>query len=171
MTIKSGDTITADEWVKRGPLALPVSRVQHEARFQAQVLELAKAYNWAAYHTWNSQHSAQGFPDLELSRCDPHRIIKAELKHTGRKPTTEQVAWLNLYSRIGHPIEPYLWYPSHLDAIAEILKPEWKPNDADPLVSGLWTIHHQQVTVYRMPAQARRQARRSSRNANSTRPR
>ncbi|MEW6583441.1 MAG: VRR-NUC domain-containing protein, partial [Actinomycetota bacterium] len=49
-----------------------------EAAFQDQVVDLARLRGWLVYHTFDSRHSAAGFPDLILARGD--RLVAAELK-------------------------------------------------------------------------------------------
>lgn len=136
-------------------------REQREGVFQATILEAAKLYGWARYHTYDSRHSVAGYPDLELVRYDPYpRLIKAELKDTGRRPTVEQIEWLNLYAQVGAPVEVYLWYPTHLDRIVdEILKPEFDSEHcekhADPSLFGLWTLDTQRLKMRAVRAKAR----------------
>lgn len=53
------------------------------------------------YHTWNSQHSAKGFPDLVAARLRDGCItlLFAELKRWNAEPTTEQLRWLQRLDR------------------------------------------------------------------------
>ncbi len=39
-----------------------------EKEWQDQVIKLATRLGWMCYHTWNSQHSAKGFPDTVMIR-------------------------------------------------------------------------------------------------------
>jgi hypothetical protein len=88
-----------------------------ERRFQTQVLELARLHHWRAYHTWNSMHSAGGFPDLVLVRRG--RLIFAELKAERGKLSNDQLNWH--YDLAGCPCETYVWRPSDFDEIARVL--------------------------------------------------
>jgi len=90
-----------------------------EKQFLSQVDYLAKNTGWLTYHTWNSQHSAGGFPDLCMVRGN--RLIFTELKSEVGKVTPEQINWL---CKLGQTIKPevYLWRPSDWDRIVEKLK-------------------------------------------------
>ena len=73
---------------------------QTEAQFQAVVIEYAELHGWRVYHTHDSRRSQAGFPDLTMVRAEP-RLIFAELKSEGGKPTDEQTAWLLDLDRSG----------------------------------------------------------------------
>ncbi|RJO60353.1 MAG: VRR-NUC domain-containing protein [Dehalococcoidia bacterium] len=93
---------------------------QSEESFQDRyVIPLAKMFGWCYYHTHNSRHSAEGFPDLVLVR--PPRIIFAELKAKGKKPTRAQEAWLELLGSVPG-VEVYDWTPDDADRIVTILE-------------------------------------------------
>lgn len=125
-----------------------------EAAFQDQVVALARLYGWLHYHTHDSRRSAPGFPDLVLARAP--RLIFAELKtETGRR-TSEQDRWLDALHQIATAldlqamrpgelvyaparIEVYLWRPSDLQAIAELLA----GNDIDPAIGQAYAADRQ----------------------------
>lgn len=90
-----------------------------ENLFLQAVRDIAELLGWKCYHTWNSIHSPAGFPDLVLVR--PPRIIFAELKLRGRKPTPAQQDWLNLLGECPQ-VEVYLWTPEDWDSIVEVLR-------------------------------------------------
>lgn len=92
-----------------------------ERAWTKQVVELATLLGWRRYHTWRSKHSAAGWPDEALCR---DRLILAELKMQGKKPSAVQVEWLDALARAGS--EAYLWWPSDLEEIARILGKPWK---------------------------------------------
>ena len=72
------------------------------------------AYGW---RTPGSGSMAEGWPDLTLVRRD--RLIFAELKsETGRVEDTQRRV-LEVLSRVG---ETYVWRPSQLASIAELLR-------------------------------------------------
>lgn len=96
-----------------------------EAQFLRQVRELAKMLGWAFYHPFLSKWSERGWPDVTLVK--PPRMILAELKGEGRKPTESQRHWLDLLKQVPG-IEVYLWYPEDLEEIAEILRGERRWN-------------------------------------------
>ena len=80
-----------------------------ERALQAAVMRQAKLLGWHCFHTWNSQHSEGGFPDLLLLKGE--RCVVAELKREDKKPTTKQAIWLLEFETAG--IEAYWWRPSN----------------------------------------------------------
>ena len=91
-----------------------------EANFLNQVTEAATYLGWRTYHTWQSKHSAVGFPDLVMVR--PPRVIFAELKSAKGKLTPPQRDWVrDLYDCTG--VACYIWRPEDWDAIVAILVP------------------------------------------------
>jgi hypothetical protein len=93
--------------------------VQPENDFLRQVVALAELWGWAVYHTWRSQHSQAGFPDLVL--CKPPRLVFAELKREYRgRASPRQAVWLSLL-RACPGVESYLWKPSHWPQIERVL--------------------------------------------------
>ncbi len=112
-----------------------------EAEFQRQVLDLARLFRWTVAHFRPAQTSrgwrtpvaadGKGFPDLVLVRQyvpdfrngdgpKRNRLIFAELKTEKAKATDEQEWWLDLLRRTC--AEVYLWRPSDIDRIAEVLR-------------------------------------------------
>ncbi len=92
---------------------------QSEKSLQAQVIELLQLFDWRYYHTWRSTHSPAGYPDLTCVR--PPRLIFAELKAEKGRLTGAQDEWLGDLGLVPG-IEVYLWRPSDLDRIVEILR-------------------------------------------------
>ena len=90
--------------------------VESEKEFDASVRQLAQMLGWRRYHTYDSRRSEPGFPDLVLVR---DRIIFAELKSEKGKVTARQEAWIAALRTAG--AEVYVWRPSDMDAIAEVL--------------------------------------------------
>lgn len=90
-----------------------------EARFLAQVRRLAHTYGWETYHTYRSDKSELGFPDLVL--CNGHEVLIVELKTTRGKLTMPQQQWLSLLSHAG--VETHVWRPQDWPAIAKRLTP------------------------------------------------
>jgi len=77
------------------------------------------------YHTLRSRGSQSGFPDRVLIHGE--RVIFAELKREKRVATalsSEQRRWLDGLARAG--VEAYLWRPSDLEDIGEILARRWR---------------------------------------------
>ncbi len=93
---------------------VPVS----EKGFACQVEQLAKLLGWAVYHSFLSVRSAAGFPDYVLVR--PPRVIFAELKALGRKPTPAQEHWLGMLASCPF-VEVFLWSPVDWDRIQQTL--------------------------------------------------
>jgi hypothetical protein len=89
-----------------------------ERVFQANVLTLARLYRWAPYHTYRSDRSEAGFPDLVMVR--PPRVVFAELKTEKGKASDAQRGWLELLA-VCPGIETYLWRPSHWEEIVMAL--------------------------------------------------
>ena len=88
-----------------------------EKEFDKQVRELSDIYGWKRYHTYRSKHSPAGFPDLVLVRDG--RLIFAELKSEMGRLTPAQGEWLTALRQAG--AEAYVWYPSQLQEIADLL--------------------------------------------------
>ncbi len=95
----------------------PTLSAESEAGFQAKVIKLAKLCKWASYHTYRSDKSVPGFPDLILVRGS--RLVVVELKVGRNKPTTEQAAWLELFRGVCE--EVFVWYPSDWPMIEKTL--------------------------------------------------
>ena len=90
-----------------------------EREFQRTVRELAEAYGWTVFCTWQSKHSPPGELDLRLVR--PPRYVVAELKSERGKLTKEQAETLLLLQACP-ALEVYLWRPSNLTEIERILE-------------------------------------------------
>ena len=90
-----------------------------EKGFQAAVTQLAKIHGWLVYHTYNSRHSAKGFPDLTLVRGP--RCIMAELKSATGRVTPDQKLWLAALGAVPG-VEAALWRPEQWSEIATALK-------------------------------------------------
>lgn len=90
-----------------------------EKQFSQQVVDLAQQLGWRVYRTWTSMHSPKGFPDLTMVRGE--RLIFAELKSEIGKPTEAQTEWLTALMTTGK-VEVYLWRPSQINEIAEVLQ-------------------------------------------------
>lgn len=90
-----------------------------ERDFQRQVLDLAGILGWTAYHPMLSKWSERGWPDLAMVR--PPRLVFAELKSEHGRPTPHQERWLALLGACTG-VEVFLWRPSDLGRIAEVLR-------------------------------------------------
>jgi hypothetical protein len=89
-----------------------------EKEFQQTVLELAAYLGWHCFHVFDSRRSPAGFPDLVMVRG--RRVIFAELKREGEKPTEEQQRWLEALAATD-AVETYLWRPSDWPEIEQAL--------------------------------------------------
>ncbi len=70
-----------------------------EKLFQQQVIDLAKRKGFEfLYHTWRSDHSPAGFPDLILLKCG--RMIVIELKVGKNNLSPEQYFWLLEFTKV-----------------------------------------------------------------------
>ena len=49
-----------------------------ETQLQSAIIELARLTGWLVYHTHDSRHSAKGFPDLCMVRCEEGGLRRAE---------------------------------------------------------------------------------------------
>gem|GEM_PF-1729348 len=91
-----------------------------EAEFQSWIVAYAKDRGWMTYHTHDSRRSTAGFPDLVMVRMTGSaRLIVAELKMPGNKPTEAQRTWLRAFERSG--AEVFTWWPEHVPEIREVL--------------------------------------------------
>lgn len=101
-----------------------------ESEFQRAVLLAAYHNQWKAAHfsrarmpsmRWATPVAADGagFPDLVLIHPGAGRLIVAELKSAGGRPTPAQVAWLEWFRAAGVPA--YLWRPADWPAIVAVL--------------------------------------------------
>jgi hypothetical protein len=108
-----------------------------ERDFQRAVVELARLHGWRVHHTrpslnrrgqWRTPIQGDaGFPDLVLARNG--RIIFAELKRTGERPTQQQHMWLQTLA-LCNGVEVYVWNPDDWVRIVEILgKTSRNPRD------------------------------------------
>lgn len=84
-----------------------------ERHLQDEVIRTAKRFGWERiYHTWRSDHSERGFPDLVMLRGDRQLVV--ELKREGEEPTSDQLAWLEAFAAAG--AETFTWWPHNLSS-------------------------------------------------------
>lgn len=91
-----------------------------EGELLTKVRGLAKALGWLEYHTYRSDRSPSGFPDLVLVK--PGRLIFAELKQHGGKLTHDQEVWLSMLRRSVSGVEVELWRPEDFGRIVITLQ-------------------------------------------------
>lgn len=89
-----------------------------EKDWQEEVLTLARYGGWTLrYHTFDSRHSAAGFPDLVLVRV-PELVI-AELKTDKGRVSPAQQEWLEALAACG--LETHVWRPRDRQAVDQRL--------------------------------------------------
>src|SRR5579863_4723696 len=81
-----------------------------ERNLDDQIRRLAEDLGLLRYHTWNSQRSPSGFPDLVL--IGGSGILFRELKRERYDPTPMQQAWLSALENAGG--DSGVWRPSDL---------------------------------------------------------
>ena len=84
--------------------------VMMERELQDGVRALCAQLKLRQYHTWDSRRSEAGFPDSVIAL--PGEVICAELKREKKRPTADQVWWLDHFTRCGYRC--FLWRPTHL---------------------------------------------------------
>ena len=114
------DTVTVDQYRNLVAADMPENQLQDE------VETIARGLGYLVYHTWNSQHSAAGFPDLMMVNPVSRRLVYAELKSATGKLRPEQAAWLDALDQVAQHINRHL----HVDCVLVCI---WRPSD---LVAG-----------------------------------
>ena len=90
-----------------------------ESQLREQIRDLCKVIGWKFYFTYNSMHSPKGMTDLIL--CRPPRVIFAELKREKTDLKPDQELWRDELKQCPG-IEWYLWKPSMIEQITDILR-------------------------------------------------
>jgi|TARA_R110002020_G_scaffold98571_11_gene234509 hypothetical protein len=118
-----------------------------ERDIQESIRAAAKDFGWSSlnggffYHTWNSQKSEKGFPDIFMSNGSD--LIVAEVKRN--KPhgvlTPEQYNILNILSK--HIALTFLWREDDLQEAYEVLaNPDMKAGNPEcPTVEPISDLH------------------------------
>jgi hypothetical protein len=91
-----------------------------ERDLQRSVEALMKVCGWRYYHTYRSDRSVKGFPDIIAVRGN--RVVVAELKTTKGRLSSDQKEWLSDFEGAG--IEVHIWRPRdwHSGAIERVLR-------------------------------------------------
>jgi hypothetical protein len=97
-----------------------------ETAWQSRVVDYARLNQWRVFHAPDNRPDARGrkqtveagFPDLVLVRTG--RLVFAELKKDGEKPTQAQLDWHWDLGGIGR-VETYVWCPVDWDTVQTIL--------------------------------------------------
>lgn len=90
-----------------------------EKAWQSHVLQIAAAYNWESYHTYDSRRSQPGWPDLAL--CRPPVLWLPELKTEHGRVRPEQRFWQDLLGQVTE-VRVGIWRPSMRHDIVELLR-------------------------------------------------
>lgn len=96
-----------------------------ERQMSEWVRKAAQVTGYLAYHTWNSMHSAPGFPDWCLVHPKRHRIIFIELKTATGKVTVKQAEWIEALTDVAAAtdrVKVWIVRPDDLDDLFEELK-------------------------------------------------
>ena len=106
---------------KKETMSIRDAEITNEKDFTSRVIYEAHLAGWdLAYHTFDSRHSAKGFPDPVLLR--PPRIIFVELKMGKRKLSPPQEEWIAQLKEVP-TIEAYVWrYPADVETILKVLE-------------------------------------------------
>ncbi len=93
---------------------------ERESEFQRRVEKLAKEHGWMCYHTYDSQKSEPGYPDLHFVHTERGESFFVELKTATGRASQPQVKWLLALQKVGHTV--YLWSPNDWDEIERVLR-------------------------------------------------
>lgn len=92
----------------------------NEKAFVQAIKDAAEDLGYLTYHTWDSRHSAAGFPDLVLTKHGCLAFI--ECKMPGNKPSPAQKKWLDWLELIpSHNVHVLTLYPAGYDAFIDWL--------------------------------------------------
>lgn len=69
-----------------------------ERDFQQAVMDLLKLRGWIAYHTFRSDRSEPGFPDIVALRNG--KLLALELKSAKGRLTQSQIRWLDQFAKV-----------------------------------------------------------------------
>ena len=92
-----------------------------EADLQEAIRQAALYQGWLCYHTHDSRHSAQGFPDLCLVHPRTGKLIFWEAKATTGRVSAEQNEWLDALRTVTAPPLVEVIRPADLDRCLEVL--------------------------------------------------
>ena len=119
--------------------------IRTEADWTAWVIAEARRSGWIAAHfrpartasgSWSTpvQGDGKGYPDITAAH--PNRPpLFAELKMPGKKPTREQVRWLDTLAADPR-VSVAVWYPTDIEEIRWWLS--WDGVDAAAPLPGRW---------------------------------
>jgi len=94
----------------------PPEEALSEKQWMWRVIAYAESRGWAYYHVYDATMAPPGWPDLVLVR---DRVVYAELKMKGRKPTRDQQTWIDRFRKAGQ--EVHVWRPDDWDEVRKAL--------------------------------------------------
>ncbi len=104
-----------------------------EAELQSNIIEAGTKLGWSHYHTWRSEKSDPGYPDLTLVSVSHCRVIWIECKSEKGDISPEQTHWHDMLAACDQEI--YVVRPVHWpDEVLEILTLSSKPSKAQRMV-------------------------------------
>lgn len=93
----------------------------YEASLQNSISQAASLHRWpCVYHTYDSRHSSEGFPDLIIAGYG--RLIAWELKAQGENPDDDQERWIDTLSKVEGPPIVEVIRPQDLDRCLALLQ-------------------------------------------------
>lgn len=105
--VRQGDTIDAAK----------LRLLWSESVFQREVIRLAEAHGWKAWHDVDSRRNVAGLPDLILVRGT---VLWRELKAQKGKVSEEQLRFMARLQWAGQDAK--VWRPSDWDEIERVLE-------------------------------------------------
>lgn len=101
-----------------------VARLQNfaltEKEWQAEVERTFREHGWLVYHTYRSERSAPGFPDLLAIHIERGALVVAELKVGKNVLTNHQRRWLYAFKAAG--VRSFVWYPANRPEVLAVAK-------------------------------------------------
>jgi hypothetical protein len=94
-----------------------------EKDWQGTVNDYGASTGWLGYHTFDSRHSVEGFPDWVGLRDE--RMVVAELKTETGRVSAAQTRWLEAFAAVG--AEVYIWRPSDWPEVQNVLGAPRRP--------------------------------------------
>ena len=91
-----------------------------EAKWQQQVINLAKVYGFRVYHTRYSIGSDAGWPDITLVKSG-RKPIFLELKSERGNASLDQLIWIAALNDTGHAVA-MVAKPSDWDTVVSLLQ-------------------------------------------------
>jgi Holliday junction resolvase len=95
------------------------TRRNEERHLQAALEQHLRIRGWRYYHSYNSQRSVAGFPDVIALR--DKRVLVAEIKTSRGRVSAPQREWLAAFEQAGIPA--YLWrFPEDWSQVGRLLR-------------------------------------------------